>query len=53
MEVLWAVTVAAWDPSRSDRRGVDAFAVLNHPLARGEIEPEEYRRLRSTLGEAR
>lgn len=48
--ILWAITAATRRPSRS---GVDALAVLDDRLARGEIDPEEYRRLRSTLEEGR
>jgi uncharacterized membrane protein len=48
--ILWAITAATRRPSRS---GVDALAVLDDRLARGEIDPEEYRGLRSTLQDAR
>lgn len=51
--VVWVVTVAVPNAGPSARRGVDASTVLDERLARGEIDPEEHRRLRATLEEAR
>jgi putative membrane protein len=51
--VLWGVTAAARSPGGFARSGVDARAVLDDRLARGEIDTEEYRGLRSTLEDAR
>jgi uncharacterized membrane protein len=51
--VLWAAMVAVRAAGPHPRRCIDAVTVLDDRLARGDIEPEEYRLLRSTLEDAR
>jgi putative membrane protein len=54
--VIWAIYALVTgvmrrggEPDRDERRPGDARRILDERLARGEIDPEEYRRLRETL----
>jgi len=51
--LIWAVyaliTSAARKPGQ-EHRGQDALSILDQRLARGEIDTEEYRRLRDLIG---
>jgi len=52
--VVWAIWALINDLSkkaRDERRGGDALGILDQRLARGEIDPNEYRRLRELLAQ--
>ena len=47
---VWALVTSATRRPDHDRRGDDAHSILDQRLARGEIDEQEYRRLRDLLG---
>ena len=46
---IWALIDNLSRKSEDERRGDDALRILDRRLAKGEIDPDEYRRLRELL----
>lgn len=51
--VVWVVGMVVRGSYGSPPRGRDALDIVDARFARGEIDPEEYRRTRSALEEVR
>ena len=49
--IVWLVQSATRSSTRADRGGSDARRILDERYARGEIDDEEYKRRRATIGD--